>query len=160
LDTDLFGNALADVLNYRFYVIYHMPWLKLLDCHEVNEEQRIKAKRLFGTADENAKTISNTAFGFTYRPGGALAPTRRLGQTAVVEKKEDGPSLYDDLCKSVDVRICLRVESTLVVQLELFFPHLFSTEYQEEARSSSSAKAKGILRIQPTGLFTCFFFIF
>jgi len=54
---DLYGNALADVLNYRFYVIYHMPWLHLLDCHAVTDEQRVTAKRLFGTPEENAVRV-------------------------------------------------------------------------------------------------------
>ncbi|EDQ88574.1 uncharacterized protein MONBRDRAFT_32756 [Monosiga brevicollis MX1] len=46
----LLRNPVAAVSNYRLYVIYHMPQLKMLDFQKVKEKERAAAKALFESA--------------------------------------------------------------------------------------------------------------
>ena len=44
---NLCNNPCAEESNYRRFVIFHMPWLKILDRHEVKETERADAKAFY-----------------------------------------------------------------------------------------------------------------
>jgi hypothetical protein len=46
-DLDLSGNPLANEVNYRLRVISTFPSLKVFDKHEVTEEERLEARKMF-----------------------------------------------------------------------------------------------------------------
>lgn len=51
---DLRNNPLAQEDNYRLRVLFALPWLQVLDCHAVKEDEVRKAKLMFGPRSEVA----------------------------------------------------------------------------------------------------------
>ncbi|KAF2794462.1 L domain-like protein [Melanomma pulvis-pyrius CBS 109.77] len=49
----LVGNPVTSKENYRYWVIWHCPSVRFLDFAKVRESERIKAKELFGSAEES-----------------------------------------------------------------------------------------------------------
>ncbi len=117
------------MLNYRYYVLFRMPWLKTLDCHDVHGDQVDHAITLFGT--KSAKLANWDLYDGTHGRD-YIGPSRRhlapklgdfIGVTspkkataspvaavaAASPAARDSPkahppparTLYDDLCQQV-----------------------------------------------------------
>ena len=57
---NLAGNPLAQILNYRYFIIFHIPWLRYLDCHEITALEKVKATQLFGSNQISQQKLSTS----------------------------------------------------------------------------------------------------
>lgn len=47
------GRGIADGMqNYRYWIVWRCPSVRFLDFEKVREAERLRAKELFGTAEE------------------------------------------------------------------------------------------------------------
>ena len=71
----LIGNPVTDAENYRLFVIFHLPWVRILDLSRVKLRERQEAKKIFGKDASKAKKLSKAE-------GGTAGTKRKLQDTA------------------------------------------------------------------------------
>lgn len=65
----LMGNPVAKKANYRLYVIFRLPQLKVLDFRKVKQAERAKAAATFGGSEGGLGAKASGEKGKTFEPG-------------------------------------------------------------------------------------------
>eukprot|EP01006_Ploeotia_vitrea_P013025 TRINITY_DN34240_c0_g1_i2.p1 TRINITY_DN34240_c0_g1~~TRINITY_DN34240_c0_g1_i2.p1 ORF type:complete len:408 (-),score=33.09 TRINITY_DN34240_c0_g1_i2:44-1267(-) len=101
---DLFGNPLAEEQNYREYFIQHHPSVQILDRAYVTDEERKKAKMLFGTTT-TIDVAPHVSFGRTLSEKDRVLPdkvdllstsVKRLESQATAIKARNAKKIRDE----------------------------------------------------------------
>lgn len=77
---DLSGNPLANEVNYRLFVIHTFPSLHVLDRHEITDDERIEARKMY-----TGMKVAKTCFGKT-KPKWESAPKQEIMCLSVMTK--------------------------------------------------------------------------
>ncbi|EGD80652.1 hypothetical protein PTSG_01240 [Salpingoeca rosetta] len=83
----LLRNPVAAQDNYRLFVIYHMPNLKVLDFARVREEERTQAQRLFGSEDGQAMLKDILSHAARHEAEAVLAEQEKQRKEAAAKAK-------------------------------------------------------------------------
>mmetsp|Transcript_9810 Transcript_9810/g.19073 ORF Transcript_9810/g.19073 Transcript_9810/m.19073 type:complete len:396 (+) Transcript_9810:121-1308(+) len=87
-DLDLSGNPLANEVSYRLRVVAKFPSLKVLDKHEITEEERMEARMLFEGVKE-----SRVAF-YKTKPEWSNPPKQKIACLSIMTK-----DMYREIAK-------------------------------------------------------------
>lgn len=85
----LIDNPVTSVENYRLFVIYHLPCVRILDLSRVKLKERQEAKRIFGVSARKEKKKAKKALAGEKKASGPEASLKRKseGSEPVPNKK-------------------------------------------------------------------------
>lgn len=110
----LMRNPIASDPNYRLFVIWLIPSLKILDFSKIKQKERERAKELFGESMDTASSLAKDLLGESY-----AADSTNHTNGGVVESNvqrlsaEERSALLEKLEKTLDLEEIERIERTL-----------------------------------------------